>query len=445
MYRPVIIACTIFLCFAACRKDKDTTTPTPTGPVTQSEINNWILDSMKYFYIWNETLPATADTSLSAPNFFTTLKYKDDKFSLLYKIGDYFTYPKYMLYQSGIDFTIIASGDSALGVIKLVIPGSVADVQGIKRGDAFSAVDGTPVTTANATTLSENMLAASSFTLTMQSGSAITIPAQGLSENPIYLQDTFLVQNKVVGYLFYNYFNDSYNSALQQAFLSFKSAGVSDLILDLRYNPGGSVAAAAMLNAMIVPNISASTLFAKYKGNSHLGSYDITYESALAVPESGSAISFSSLSDKRLGLSRVFVLTGPGTTSAAELTLNTLKPYTQVIQIGETTYGKDKGAVIISDNLSPQRVPWTIMPLTYRLYNAKNVGEYTSGITPDYTIDEMSTQPLSPIGDHNDPLIAKAIAIISGNGRMANSAPAVKHYFDTRLKPAAMEVLICPR
>ncbi len=424
------------LAIAACRKD-DTTIVRPTGPVTQRETNTWILDSMRYFYLWNSTLPSSVDTTLSATAYFASIKNVEDRFSFLYKASDPTTYPKYMLSQYGILFSIV-NQQGPKGVIQLVIPSSVADLNGIKRGDYFTEINGTSITSNNAGALTTAMLNGTSATLNINN-KVITLPAQSLGENPIYKQDTFKIKDKVVAYLFYNYFNDTYNTALQQVFQTFKTSGATELILDLRYNPGGSVAAAALLNAMIAPGIAEQSLFVKYAGNNHMGNRDITYKSALSVPESGNPISFSSLTDKRLSLSRIFILSGEATASAAELTINSLKPYTQVIQIGEKTFGKDKGAVIISDT----RIPWTLMPITYNLFNAQGKGGYTTGITPDYTIDEMSTLPLTRIGDPNDPLIAKAIAIISGNARINSHTTTVKHYYNSQVDKAQKEIMIC--
>ncbi|WP_440134346.1 S41 family peptidase [Chitinophaga sancti] len=436
MIRPRTIALAAFMAFAACRKD-DTPDVRPTGPVTQKETNTWILDSMRYFYLWNSYLPANADTTLNATDYLASIKNAADRFSFLYKPTDPATYPKYMLSRYGILFSIIDK-NGPIGVIQLVLPSSVAALNGIKRGDYFTEINNTPITSSNASELTTAMLNGTSATLTINN-KVISLPAQSLGENPIYKQDTFKIKDKVVAYLFYNYFNDTYNTALQQALQSFKTSGATELILDLRYNPGGSVAAAALLNAMIAPGITEQSLFAKYTGNNHLGNRDITYKSALSVPESGYPISFSTLTDKRLSLSRVFILSGAATASAAELTINSLKPYTQVIQIGEKTFGKDKGAVIISDT----RIPWTLMPITYNLFNAKGNGGYTAGITPDYNIDEMSTLPLAAIGDNNDPLIAKALSIINGNARISAGTGSVKHYYNAQLEKAQREIVIC--
>lgn len=177
-----------------------------------------------------------------------------------------------------------------------------------------------------------------------------------------------------------------------------------------------------------------------------MGSRTLDFAATLAVPETGGPISFSSLSTGQLKLPRVYILSGRQTVSAAELLINNLKPYTQVIQIGQTTVGKDKGAVIVYDMRTPQRIPWIMHPLTYRLANAKGEGNYTAGISPQYPVDEMSRQPLLPLGNTDDPLIAKALAVINGNGRAAieNYLPA-RSIYDARQSNAINSVMIFPR
>ncbi len=439
------------LLIIACRKtDQDTPPPTPTGPVTQQEVNNWILDSMRYFYLWNNTLPAKADTQPAAPVYFNQLKYTADHFSSIYNPNDPSTYPKYMLYNYGIDFSIIAwpqAASGAIGVIKLVLPGSPAAAKGLKRGSYFTRINGTAVTAGNSASLSETLLQQSSgsFTMATVNGNSITedapvtLQSQPWSENPIYEATTWNINGKKVAYLFYNYFNDDYNQALTSAFQGFKAAGVSELILDLRYNPGGSVAASALLSAMIAPNINEQSGFVKYSGNNNLGQRMVSFKSALSVPESGAPIAFNSLGSSRLSLPRVFVLASGQTASAAELLINNLKPYMQVILIGQNTFGKDKGAVTITDTRYPKRIYWVMSPITFYLANSKGEGGYTQGITPLYPVDEFNKQPLLPIGDNGDPLIAKAIAILTGNGRQTAPVPEsnVPVYFDSRQKQAA--------
>jgi C-terminal processing protease CtpA/Prc len=231
------------------------------------------------------------------------------------------------------------------------------------------------------------------------------------------------------------------------AFQEFKTKGINDLVIDLRYNVGGSLAAAAMITAMTAPAITATSTFVKYSGNGRMGTRTLDFATTLSVPENGDVIPFGSLSNAQLQLPRVFILSGHQTVSAAELLINNLKPYTQVVQIGETTVGKDKGAIIVSDRRNPKRIPWIMHPLTYRLSNASGNGNYTAGIAPQYAVDEMTRQPLLPLGNTDDPLLAKALAVITGNSRTApeSNSHARINVYDARRQAALNSVIILPK
>ncbi|QHS62540.1 S41 family peptidase [Chitinophaga agri] len=456
MYRKSILALTTSLLIVSCKKDDVVQPVVPTGPVTRQEVNNWILDSMRMFYLWNNSLPSIADSQPSATAFFTGLKNKADRFSVIYRQDDATSFPKYMLTTFGISYNIVGypqAPGGVIGVIGLVIPGSPAAALGLARGSYFTAINGTTLTTSNAAAIGQEMLSGGSAVLTLATisnntitkGGDIILNAQHFREQPIYQQSVQTVHGKTVAYLFYNAFDDRYNQGLFNAFKQFKTSGATELVLDLRYNPGGSVTGAAMLNALIAPNIDENSIFAKYAGNNNMGQRAVSYKSALSVPESGAPIAFANLAPGRLSLQRVFILTGLQTASAAELTINTLKPYMQVVQIGQHTLGKDKAAVIISDMRSPQRIPYTLLPITYNLANAKGEGGYTNGIIPDYIIDEMGKLPLAPVGNEKDPLIAKAMAIISGGGRQqAYPEKTVLRYYDAQAEMADRNMVKLP-
>lgn len=445
------------LLFFACRKE-ETPPPAPTGPVTQQETNSWILDSMRYYYFWNTGLPAKPDTQLSAINFFNSLKKTTDSFSQLIDMDDLNgTIQKDLLHAYGIDFSVISINNipQPVGVIKFSVPGTTPDLNGLHRGDYFTRINGKLLTAANTAQLEEELMNNVNGTITKAeiNGTSITetdeifIENRLIIENPLYVKKVWTTGNKKTGYLFYNYFDDYFNKDLLDAFTALKNSGITELVLDLRYNPGGSLTAATVLTALIAPGITEKSTFIKYTGNNKLGSQAISFKSLLSVAQSEQTLSFSDLTAGRLSLSRVFILTTAHTASAAEAVINNLKPYTQVITIGEHTYGKDKGAVVITDQRDPQRISWALYPITYLLSNASGDGLYDKGISPVHAVNELATLPLLPIGDSTDPLIARAISLITGDGRTGHTTPdaVIKTHYDTRRKTSAESRLIIPK
>ena len=103
------------------------------------------------------------------------------------------------------------------------------------------------------------------------------------------------------------------------------------------------------------------------------------------------------------------------------------------------------GAVSIADDRTPRRIPWVLLPVAFRLANARGEGNYPNGIAPRYAVDEKSRLPLLPVGDKGDPLIAKALAVIAGQGREAapeQAAPAV--LFNSKERASRAAVVMIP-
>lgn len=446
----------VMVLLLACRKD-DAPPPIPTGPVTQQETNNWILDSMRYYYLWNDVLPPRADTQLAALNFFHSLRKTTDSFSQMIDANNISgSIQNDMLHAYGFSYAVISVDgiSQPLGLIKFVIPGSASDLNGLHRGDYFTRINGKQVTAYNAAELENELMKAANGTITkavinnnsVAEQEEVFVENRLLLENPLYAKKIWNVGNKKIGYIFYNYFEDYFDDDLVSAFTQFKNNNVTELIIDLRYNPGGSLTAAAVLSALAAPDITEKSVFVKYSGNNKMGNQSASFESLLSVPSSGKYISFGNLAAGRLSLKRVFVITTAITASSSEVVVNNLKPYMQVVTIGERTYGKDKAAVIIKDMRTPQRISWMLYPITYLLSNAAGQGNYPAGIAPDYPLNELNTQPLLPIGDSTDPLIARAIQLIDGGGRLGNTSPAatIRSYYDSRKKVSDGSVVIIP-
>jgi len=110
-----------------------------------------------------------------------------------------------------------------------------------------------------------------------------------------------------------------------------------------------------------------------------------------------------------INMSRVFVLTTNRSASASELLIIGLKPYMDVVHIGDTTYGKYAGSWVIPDD----QEKWAMMPIVMKFANIQDFTDFEDGLFPDHIIKDDPVEAI-PFGDPSDPLVAKAIEIATG-------------------------------
>ncbi|MBB6237492.1 C-terminal processing protease CtpA/Prc [Pedobacter sp. AK013] len=392
----------------------------PNYPIGSNEnINTWILDSLKRYYYWNEQLPADPNLSLSPKDFFNSIRNPSDRFSYISIPNDPTTATPSNR-NFGFDYATVSDQNSAkiIGIIKVVLKDSPASRAGLKRGDYISKINGKTLTVTNAQALQTEILNSDRFSLglaelnnnswtdtrTVELNKGIILDQREISK-------VMESDEKKIGYLYFLDFNGGLARSLTPVFSNFKAEGISELILDLRYNAGGQVAEAAGLCAMIAKNISFDKPFITYKGNKNGGAKT---ESIGTAATFDGTVNFNTLLQQNLGLSRVYILSTAATASASEVMINNLKPFIQVVLIGEKTRGKDEASFRIFDARSPKQVNWEMHPIVYKLFNAQGIGGYSAGINPDIAINEMSILPLLQPGDAADPMVKAAIASITG-------------------------------
>jgi len=124
-------------------------------------------------------------------------------------------------------------------------------------------------------------------------------------------------------------------------------------------------------------------------------------------------------------LNRVFFLTSTGTASASELIINNLKPFMNVILIGEHTYGKNVGSFTITDNA--KRWNYGLQPITFKILNALDQSDYGSvnGFLPDYALSD-DVLPYKLLGDPNETYLNKALNIIGPVAYKANAIGSLR-------------------
>ncbi|HCM21471.1 MAG TPA: hypothetical protein DIC46_11995 [Porphyromonadaceae bacterium] len=266
------------------------------------------------------------------------------------------------------------------------------------------------------------------------------------AENPVYLDSVYTVGDKKVGYLVYHFFatdkNDNgheYDRQLMDALGRIQAKGAKDMVLDLRYNSGGAVTSAIALASALVKDRSTDKLFGSTEYNS------LVHEELLK--EEGADYNKEYFIDKiqinqnssipipALNLSRLYVLTKNWTASASELIINGLRPYMDVILIGETTHGKNVGSITIYEKQDAKN-KWGIQPIIVKFYNSNGESDYTTGFPPNHEVDEFDADGdgeneifLHDFGDSNDPLLRKALSLISTGIRSATSKPVISPAF----------------
>lgn len=452
------------LVFISCSRDdnNDSGSTTTTKP---DEINNFVWKAMNSWYYWQPNVPNLADSfddNLTSYANFLNGKTPDKLFySLLYQreTVDRFSWIENnneIVYSSkiaeveksgGFDIGIYPKDNTntnAVALVNYVVPNSPAALAGLKRGDVITKVNGSPLTLSNSSllynsqvniTLAATVQLLSTGIITTDKTSSISITQADIDENPVAYYEKKVYGTKNIGYLVFNAFKADYNDELNAAFAQMKTDGINELVLDLRYNGGGSLETAIALAGMINNNFSGSPYVYLDFNNKHnsedgfdyLSNQVNTYSLVNNRPEKSGTQAINSLN-----LTKVYVLVNFQTASASELTVQCLKKYVNVVTIGYDTVGKFVGSITLYDSPAQDYTSyanrntkhnWQLQPITFSYYN-KDKDVNPTYINPDYAINPYSIfNNLTAFGDVRDPFLKKALELITGQTfRMSNTA-----------------------
>ncbi|RZJ48166.1 MAG: peptidase S41, partial [Flavobacterium sp.] len=402
---------TLFSLFISCQSDD----PVVYEPGTDQYVNNWMYEQMKKYYLWNESMPKNTDLALNPKNYFEQLLQKEDRFSYTVNTSLPETSPKSIRNNYGFDISFIEYENQAYGVILYVLNDSPAERSGLKRGEFIKAINGVSVNNQNFENL-YNDLTSSDKALLQTTEYAAASGFSAISEIEINRGFTFsqpvkyqviTANNQKVGYVEIPHFDVGLAATLLQVFKEFQNQSVTKVVIDLRYNGGGDVSSAAALSIILAPSIKSDDLFITFKGNKNGGLVPKTFQEALQMNES--QISFDQLRGAHPPIQELYVLCGNHTASASEIILNNLKPFMNVISIGEKTVGKDVAGFAIEDEKLAGQPRWILYPIIYKLFNADNEGNYALGINPSVVLNELQEMEVFPLGDSREILLNKAL------------------------------------
>lgn len=424
-----------------------------------ANVKDFVWKGMNFVYLYKDLKPDLAndrfsnqqdyndylDLFSSPEELFENLLYDNspefvDKFSFL--VDDYLQLEQFLsgtTVSNGMEFALYEKPDNeneVYGIVRYVLPNTSAESQGVKRGDVFDGLNGNPLTvnnfsdvynlssySINLATYDNNGTPGLTNDDTIIPGTeSISLTKSAYTENPILKTEIIDVNGSNIGYLMYNAFTSNFDTELNNVFSSFLSSNITDLVLDLRYNSGGSVNSAIALSSMVTGQFN-DDIFATEEWNS---------EWQAAFEESDPELLINRFTDElrtgaainSLNLDRVYILTTRTSASASELVINGLDPHIEVVQIGTTTRGKYQASITLYDSPDFNRQganpyhTYALQPLVYKSANKDGVTDYYNGLSP-YLQNRIAEDfgNLGVLGDINEPLLAAALADIEGVSR----------------------------
>lgn len=438
LYRPFVGVFILFFALASCREEEilpvekvKEEVPAAVTNHANSYVNSWILENMQYWYLWNDELPSKTDKTLDPEAYFNTLLNSEDRFSWIQSnYEELLNSLQGISKEAGYEFVLYREKEGSDNVILQILyikSESPAATAGLKRGDIVTHINGTQITTQNYQQLLSQIKADHELRykpLMVEEEKfgdlkTASLSAVQFSENPNYLHKVIESGGKKIGYFVYNFFaagTDSqpgtYDQEMDAIFADFKSKGITDLVVDLRFNSGGSESSARNLASLIGRGVDGSKIFLKRQYN------DKVEEAILKDPSLGEGYLTSHFMIKannvgnQLSSGRVYILTSSRTASASELIINALKPFMDVFLIGDTTYGKNVGSISLFEETDEKNL-WGMQPIVVKVFNSEDKSDYSTGFVPDVLHKDNGIY-LYPLGDPREALLGQAIGQITG-------------------------------
>ncbi len=361
---------------------------------------NWLRSYMQDWYFWSGASPNPEPTGYTTvQSYFDALRFQGagavpaDRWSYISdaaSFNQFFGEGKtlgYGLFVNGLELQLPLK-------VRFIEAQSPAAAQGLVRGDVIESINGrtaAELIAANDFSALNPALAGDTLTLQISNSAGVrtvTLTAATYSLTPVPVSTVLTLANGTkAGYLVLKDFITQAEAPLAAAFNSFRSAGATELILDLRYNGGGRISTANILASLVAGSAHSGQLFSSLNYNANHSSSNASYK----------------LASSATGFARVVVITGERTCSASELIVNGLKPYVQVVTVGGQTCGKPFGFNPTTSCSS------TFSAVNFEAFNALGDGRYYNGIAATCAATDTFSGPL---GDPTEALTGVATSYL---------------------------------
>lgn len=361
-----------------------------------------------------QTLDYLRYDQFDPPNGFSYIADASD-FDSLYNSGQY----------EGYGFSFLIENDNTVW-IRFTYDDSPAGNAGLTRGDEILEINGETVadliTSGDMNGIFSPGGLGYPLDLRIQNQSGVSdlhLEKDVVNINTVLHHSMLSNGSEQVGYLVYKSFLNTSNDEFEPVFENFNNAGIDKLILDLRYNGGGSVSVARNLGSYLNSDHASDDIFGRLNFNDKNQSSNTTYY-------------FRSLLNA-LDLQQVVVIATGATCSASEMIINGLKPFVDVKVVGSTTCGKPVGmnGFEFCENV--------LLPVTFANSNHNNEGDYYSGLPVDCAAtDDINFQ----LGNSTEPMLAEALYVSENNTCQTVSKAEHKSIQPPAYSPASLRAII---
>ncbi len=425
----------------------------------------WLRSMSNELYLWNKQLEDRDPAPYTVNEYFNTLKIPTDRFHFTIPTESYLQGAHSGVYFGyGISWAILDTQNHTYGVGQIERSAQLPDT--IKRGDKVLGADGVYVLDLDSDELSDAERQVLRDTLNRAFSpraigeahtfhlldrdtakeKSIEVVAADVVHAPVPITKTIFTRAGRVGYIQFNEHNSVSEQPLIEAITQLKEEGVTELVLDLRYNGGGYIYIASKLAYMIAgPSRTSGQTFTQLSFNDDIGNSDpFTGEAIEPIPfytSGGGAL-------PSLNLDRLFVLTSSDTCSASELIMNGLQGVdVEIIQIGNTTCGKPYSFYPL------ENCGTTYFTVMSENVNAKGFSDYSGGFSPSETdfsapdyfegcvVDDDFTHDL---GDEDEHMLAAALSILQTGDCPVSLNEAVSNWQINKVKRAPSFVPTLP-
>lgn len=389
----------LVIIFGSCSKDSDFEPFVPKAKPNvgaYDEECRWVYAQMNHDYLWRKDMPDSlaCDYTTDPVTFFKSLLSLKDKFSYSTHNSSYVGTSDFMKY--GFEYQEYTDGNTNFAQVLYVTSPKLKE-RGLKRGDFVQLYDNKIIL---------GVLCNNGF----EPRDTIEASSPLEQTSTVYLDSIYQIERKKVGYICYLQFEDKKD--LTNVLKHFYEEQIDELVLDLRYNPGGFVSTCKYLSNSIVSENGYGEIFQQCTYNDILSReyFEATGSektiNSFQTPNNGKGLPGSELYG--LNLKRLIVLTSKYSASASEALIISLKPFMSVVVIGEQTYGKGVGSWTIRNN----KYKYQLQPITMQYYNAEMETVTTDGIPVDYYVPDGYSTTKRNLGDVEEPLLKTALGLI---------------------------------